>query len=159
MICTLIKQSEPMLEAINAAKNATKLGAVPVGAVVFNPQTQTIISLAANLPPENHNPLAHAEIIALNEAFCKTKLNRLDEFDLYVTLEPCPMCAGAIAHARIRRLYFGAYDPKGGGVIHGAKVFDHPTCNHKPEVYGGIMEKACADLLKDFFNELRKEKP
>ncbi|MCK5295997.1 MAG: nucleoside deaminase [Alphaproteobacteria bacterium] len=131
-------------------------GEVPVGAVIVNGKSGEIIASSGNRVEELKDPTAHAEILVIREAAEKLGQVRLEECDLYVTLEPCPMCAAAISHARIRRLYFGAYDPKSGGVEHGARVFSHKTCHHRPEVYGGIMETDCSNLLKDFFKKLRK---
>ena len=99
----------------------------------------------------DHDPTAHAELLAIRQAATALGAKRLEEADLYVTLEPCPMCAQAIAFARLRRLYFGAYDPKGGGVEHGPRIFTQPSCHHRPEVIGGLQERTAAALLKDFF--------
>lgn len=139
-----------MKEALLEAKAASQRGEIPVGAILVNAQGE-IIAKSGNLCEATHDPTAHAEIIVIREAAKKLGDTRLPECDLYVTLEPCTMCAAAISFARIKRLYFGAYDPKGGGVDHGAKFFDQATCHHKPEVYGGIEEENCAVLLKDFF--------
>ena len=128
---------------------------MPVGAVVVNGSTGKILGAAGNRVEELADPTAHAEILAIRAACAQGGLPRLLGCDLYVTLEPCPMCATAISFARIRRLYFGAYDPKGGGVDHGPRVFEKPTCHHKPEIYGGINELAAARLLRDFFTERR----
>ncbi len=143
-----------MIEALEVAKKAAKLDEVPVGAVVV--YNNEIIAKAHNLTESKCNPTFHAEILAITKAAKKLQTNKLTECDLYVTLEPCPMCAQAISLARIRRLYFGAFDPKGGGVENGAKVFNASSCHHKPEVYGGIMIDECGSLLKDFFNLKRK---
>lgn len=144
-----------MREALAAAEKAKKAGEVPIGAVIVHGNSGKIISTAHNLTETTHDPTAHAEILAIREACQKTGAPRLPEYDLYVTLEPCLMCAAAISFARLRRVYYGAYDPKGGGVEHGAKIFDQPTCHHRPEVYGGIEETAAAQILKDFFKEKR----
>ncbi len=135
--------------ALAEARAAAEIGEVPVGAVVV--RGGEVIASGHNLTRITFDPTAHAEIVALRRAAAHLGVARLGDCDLYVTLEPCAMCAGAISHARIRRLYFGASDPKGGGVDHGARVFQHPTCHHAPEVYGGIAETASADLLRDFF--------
>lgn len=143
-----------MTKALEEARAAGKAGEVPVGAVIVD-SAGNVVASASNRTEQDSDPTAHAELLAIREA-CRIKgAPRLPDCDLYVTLEPCPMCAGAIAFARLRRVYFGAYDPKGGGVEHGPKVFSHPTCHHRPEVYGGIEEGACGELLKAFFRERR----
>jgi len=139
--------------ALDAARTAAAEGEVPIGAVVA--RGDEVISVAANrtrIPPD---PTGHAEIVALREAAAKLGSERLSGCDLYVTLEPCAMCAGAISHARIARLYYAAPDPKGGAVEHGARVFEHPQCLHRPEVYSGVGEAEAADLLRDFFKARR----
>ncbi|WP_409670835.1 nucleoside deaminase [Parvibaculum sp.] len=123
---------------------------MPVGAVITGPEGQ-ILARAGNRTLEMQDPTAHAEMLAIREACRKIGSERLIGCDLYVTLEPCPMCAGAISFARLRRLYFGAADEKGGGVDHGPRIFSQTTCHHRPEVYGGIGETAAAALLRDFF--------
>ena len=138
-----------MQEALTLARAAAAAGEVPVGAVVV--KDGQIIGRGANRPIGMHDPTAHAEIIALREAAAALGTDRLTGCDLWVTLEPCAMCAGAIAHARIARLYFGASDPKGGAIEHGPKLFMQPTLHHRPEVYGGICEDEAAGLLKAFF--------
>ena len=120
-----------------------------MGAVVV--RDGRVIATAHNRPRALKDPTAHAEILAIRAACSKLGQERLTGCDLYVTLEPCPMCAGAISFARIRRVYFGAYDPKGGGVEHGPRVFNQPTCHHAPEVYGGFREAEAAAMLRDFF--------
>lgn len=142
-----------MSHALEAAAIAVKAGEVPVGAVIV--KEGEIIASAFNRVEYDTDPTAHAEILVIREAARLLGDVRLVDCDLYVTLEPCAMCAQAMAHARIRRLYFGAYDPKGGGVEHGAQVFEKSTCHHQPEVYGGIEEEKCAHLLKTFFQKLR----
>jgi tRNA(adenine34) deaminase len=138
-----------MTQALTLAREAFRAGEIPVGAlVVLDGQ---VIASASN---KSHDPTAHAEMLAIQAACKALGVPRLPECDLYVTLEPCPMCAAAIAFARLRRVYFGAYDPKGGGVEHGAKVLSHT--HHKPEVYGGIDEEACGAILKEFFRERRE---
>lgn len=144
----------PMQQALAAATAAAAAGEVPVGAVVVGPDGQ-ILAVAANRTETDHDPTAHAEILALRSAANRFGDARLVGCDLYVTLEPCAMCAGAIALARIRRLYFGAYDPKGGAVEHGPRLFTLPTIHHRPEVYGGIDEAHAATLLRQFFASRR----
>jgi tRNA(adenine34) deaminase len=139
--------------AVSQAKLAAKAGEVPVGAVIV--KDGTIIASAYNLVETERDPTAHAEILAIRAASKILSSPRLLDCDLYVTLEPCAMCAQAISLARIRRLYFGAYDVKGGGVENGARIFSHSTCNHKPEVYGGIADSECSELLSNFFKEKR----
>ncbi|TXM72136.1 nucleoside deaminase [Methylobacterium sp. WL69] len=145
---------DPLSRAFEAARRAALAGEVPVGAVVV--RDGRIIATAHNRPRALKDPTAHAEILAIRAACTVLDDERLTGCDLYVTLEPCPMCAGAIAFARIRRLYFGAYDPKGGGVEHGPRVFNQPTCHHAPEVYGGFREAEAAGLLRAFFAERRE---
>lgn len=139
--------------AFAAARTAAAAGEVPVGAVVV--RDGIVLAVAHNRPRALRDPTAHAEILAIRAACAAIGDERLTDCDLYVTLEPCPMCAGAISFARIRRLYFGAADPKGGGVENGPRVFSHPTCHHAPEVYGGFREGEAAALLRDFFAERR----
>ena len=141
--------------AIKEALVAGERGEVPIGAVIVDPTNGEVIARAGNRTEEDFDPTAHAEVLALRAASAKLNSPRLPGLDLYVTLEPCTMCATAISFARIRRLYFGAYDPKGGGVDHGACFYEQPTCHHVPEVYGGIREQECAALLKDFFQARR----
>ncbi len=143
-----------MDRALAEAQAAAERGETPVGAVVVAPDG-AILGVGGNRVRELADPSAHAEMLALRAAARATGSERLIGCDLYVTLEPCPMCAGAISLARIRRLYYGAADPKTGGVDHGARVFAHPTCHHAPEVYGGIAEAECAALLRRFFRERR----
>lgn len=136
--------------ALDEARAAGARGEVPIGAVVLAPDG-VVLARAGNRTLELRDPTAHAELIAIREAAAKLGSERLIDCDLYVTLEPCAMCAAAISFSRIRRLYFGAPDPKGGAVEHGPRFFGQPTCHHAPEVYGGIGETAAAALLKDFF--------
>jgi tRNA(adenine34) deaminase len=136
--------------ALEEAEAARARGEVPIGAAVVGPDGAVLAS-AGNRTLELRDPTAHAELLAIREACAKLGTERLIDCDLYVTLEPCAMCAAAISFARIRRLYFGASDPKGGAVEHGPRLFQQPTCHHAPEVYGGIGETAAANLLKDFF--------
>jgi tRNA(adenine34) deaminase len=126
---------------------------VPVGAVVM--RGDEVIATAGNAMRDGTDPTAHAEIVAIRLATTRLGNQRLDGCDLWVTLEPCAMCAGAISHARLARLYYAASDPKGGGVEHGARVFSHVTCNHKPDVYSGIGEGEAAGLLQEFFAQRR----
>ena len=140
----------PMDLALAEAEAAGTAGEVPVGAVVVG-EGGEIIARAGNRTLADRDPTAHAELIAIREACAKIGSERLSGCDLYVTLEPCAMCAAAISFARIRRLYFGASDPKGGAVEHGVRFFDSPTCHHRPEIYGGIGETRAAELLRRFF--------
>ena len=142
-------QPDPMSVAFDRAREAAALGEVPVGAVVV--REGAIIASAGNRTLTDRDPTAHAEVLAIREAARLLNSERLIGCDLYVTLEPCAMCAGAISFARIRRVYFGAADPKGGAVDHGPRFFAQPTCHHTPEVYGGIRETEAGILLKDFF--------
>ncbi|WP_367192799.1 nucleoside deaminase [Amorphus sp. 3PC139-8] len=142
-----------MAEALVAARDAAGRGEVPVGAAIV--KDGNVMAVAGNRTRELLDPTAHAEILAIRAACQALNDERLSGCDLYVTLEPCPMCAAAISFARIRRLYFGAADPKGGGVEHGPRIFAQPTCHHAPEVYGGIAETDAADLLKTFFRDRR----
>lgn len=139
-----------MAEAIVEAAAAANRGEVPIGAVLVDSAGKVLTS-AGNRTEELSDPTAHAEIVAIRAACAARGEPRLPDCDLWVTLEPCAMCAQAISNARIRRLYFGAYDPKGGGVDHGARIFSQATCHHRPEVYGGIDEGRAAALLKEFF--------
>ena len=139
-----------MQAALAAARAAGARGEVPVGAVVVAP-TGAVLAEAGNRTRERADPTAHAEVLAIRAACAATGQERLEGCDLYVTLEPCPMCAGAIGAARIARLYYGAADPKSGGVAHGARVFSHPQCHHAPEVYDGLAAAEAAELLRDFF--------
>jgi len=142
-----------MRRAIDAARQAALAGEVPVGAVVM--LDGAVVATAANAPCALHDPTAHAEILAIRAAAAALGRDRLDGCDLWVTLEPCAMCAGAIAHARIDRLYYGAPDPKGGAVEHGPRFFAQPTCHHRPEIFSGIGEGEAADLLRGFFASRR----
>ena len=147
--------SSPMDIAIAEAEAARDRGEVPVGAVVVDGRTGDVLARAGNAVEATHDPTAHAEMLAIRAAAAERGTARLVGCDIYVTLEPCAMCAQAIAFARLRRLYFGAADPKGGGVEHGARVFQQPTCHHRPEVIGGIQESRAAALLRGFFKERR----
>lgn len=141
--------------ALAEAEKAAARGEVPVGVVVVEAVAGRVLAAAGNRVEELADPTAHAEILALRSAAMEQGAPRLPDCDLYVTLEPCAMCAAAISFARIRRLYFAAYDPKGGGVEHGARVFDRATCHHRPEVYGGLEEQRAQRLLRQFFAERR----
>ena len=144
-----------MTAAIKQAVTAAGKGEVPIGAALVDTVSGKIVAEAHNLTISIADPTAHAEINVIRQRCHELGVQRLPDHDLYVTLEPCPMCAAAISNARIRRLYFGAYDPKGGGVDHGAKIFSHPQCLHKPEIFGGLEELECSNLLKGFFLDRR----
>jgi len=143
----------PMHRALELARAGAAAGEVPIGAVVV--KDGVVIAEAHNRPRTDHDPTAHAEILAIRRAAQALGDERLTDCELWVTLEPCAMCAGAMAHARIARLYFAASDPKGGAVEHGARVFEQEQCLHRPEVYSGIGEDEAAALLKGFFRERR----
>jgi tRNA(adenine34) deaminase len=140
--------------ALAEARAAAARGEVPIGAVVVSPAGQ-VVAQAGNRTRELSDPTAHAEILAIRAACAALQSERLIGHDLYVTLEPCPMCATAISFARIRRLYWGAADPKGGGVENGPRVFAQQTCHHAPEIYGGLGEEEAAAILRTFFNQRR----
>lgn len=140
--------------ALDQARQAADRGEVPVGAVIE--VDGKVIATAGNQTRELNDPTAHAEILAIRAACAELGAERLSDANLYVTLEPCPMCAAAISNARIARVYYGASDPKSGGVAQGPRIFDHPQCHHKPEVYDGIAEQECADILTSFFEKRRK---
>ena len=144
---------EPMQQALALARAAAEAGEVPIGAVVV--RDGVVIGRGGNSPRTDHDPTAHAEIAAIRDAAKALGNERLDGCELWVTLEPCAMCAGAISHARIARLYYAASDPKGGAVEHGARVFEHEQCLHRPEVYSGMGEAEAAELLRAFFQERR----
>ena len=149
-----MKFNNHMQTAIEEARKAGLRGEVPVGAVVVT-STGIVISKSGNRSRELLDPSAHAEMLAIGDACRLLESERIPECDLYVTLEPCAMCAGVISASRIRRLYFGAYDPKSGGVLNGARIFEHPQCHHKPEIYDSLNVKECTSMLKDFFKVLR----
>lgn len=140
--------------ALAEARAAFDRGEVPVGAIIVAADG-TILARAGNRTRADHDPTAHAEILAIRSACLKLGSERLVGCDLYVTLEPCPMCAAAISFARVRRLYWGAPDPKSGGVEHGPRVYSHPTCHHRPELYPGLSEAESGELLRRFFEGLR----
>ena len=144
--------------ALEEARAAANRGEVPVGAVLVSPDGE-VLARAGNRTRELNDPTAHAEILVLRAACARAGSERLPDHDLYVTLEPCAMCAAALAAARIRRIYYGAADPKSGGVAHGARVFSHPQAHHLPEIYDGIAADDAAELLKDFFASRRKDVP
>ncbi len=141
--------------ALVLARRAAAKGEVPVGAVVVDGRTGEILGRGHNLTRTRHDPTAHAEMQAIRAAARKAGAARLEHCDLYVTLEPCPMCAQAISFARLRRLYYGAADPKGGAVDNGPRIFAQATCFHVPEVIGALRESECGELLKDFFRARR----
>jgi tRNA(adenine34) deaminase len=147
--------ADPMQAALDEASAAAARGEIPVGAVVLGPDG-CILARAGNRTEADNDPTAHAEILALRAAATLCASPRLPACDLVVTLEPCPMCAHAISLFRIRRLTFGAYDPKGGGVDHGPRVLDAPSCHHRPEIIGGVRETDAAALLRDFFQTKRR---
>lgn len=147
---------QPFMEmALEEAEAAAGRGEVPVGAVVVDTATGRVVARAGNRTEELNDPTAHAEILVIRQAAAAKGAPRLEGCDLYVTLEPCPMCATAVSFARLRRLYFGAFDAKGGGVDHGPRIFDQSTCHHKPEVIGGLAEQAAGEILKAFFRHRR----
>ena len=143
----------PMRLALEAAEQGGAEGEVPIGAVLV--RDGAVLAVAHNRPRALHDPTAHAEMLAIREAASALGTERLEHCELWVTLEPCAMCAGAIAHARIARVYYAAPDPKGGAVEHGARVFEQPQCLHRPEVYSGMGEAEAAELLRGFFAERR----
>ena len=140
--------------ALDLAEAAAAEGEAPVGAVIV--ENGEVLAAVGNRMRALNDPTAHAELLAIREALAKRGTGRLDGCDLYVTLEPCAMCAGAIAHSRIRRVYYGAGDPKAGAIDHGVRLFDSPNTHHRPEVIAGLGERQSAKLLKAFFAELRK---
>lgn len=144
-----------MTLALEEAKKAAGRGEVPIGAVIVDPADGRVIASNGNRTRELNDPSAHAEMLAIREACTIAGAQRIPELDLYVTLEPCAMCAAAISFARIRNLVFAASDPKGGGVLHGGKFYEQPTCHHKPNVSRGTLEGECGDILREFFREKR----
>ncbi len=143
--------SDFMALAFAEAEAAGARGEVPIGAVIVDPATGEVLATAGNETEARHDPTAHAEILVIRAAAAKIAAPRLAGCDLYVTLEPCAMCATAASFARLRRVIFGAYDPKGGGIEHGARIFEQPTCHHRPEVVGGVAASRAEALLKGFF--------
>ncbi len=154
MVGSMIDDFPFMRQALAEARFAAARGEVPIGAVIVGPNGR-IVAAAGNDVIGPKDPTGHAEMVAIRKAADILQSERLEGCDMYVTLEPCAMCAQAISFARIRRLYYGADDPKGGGITVGARIFNHSTTHHKPEVYGGILEKEAAQLLRDFFQERR----
>jgi tRNA(adenine34) deaminase len=151
-----MKAANPFMQAAFAeAEAAQAAGEVPIGAVIVDGTTGEIIARAGNRIIRDHDPTAHAEMLVIRAAAAARANERLGDCDLYVTLEPCAMCAGAISFARLRRVYYAAADPKGGAVEHGPRFFRQPTCHHAPEVYGGIGESRAAALLREFFARKR----
>lgn len=148
-------QNKYMIEALAEARAAALRGEIPVGAVLVDGRSGAVVARAGNRTEADNDPTAHAEMIVIRQATALAGAPRLEDCDLYVTLEPCAMCAAALSFARLRRLYFGAYDPKGGGVEHGGRFYAQPTCHHRPDVFGGIAEQDCAQLLREFFRERR----
>ena len=151
---TGVKRPDFMGLALDEARAAGQRGEVPIGAVLTD--GETVVARAGNRTRELADATAHAEILVIREASARLAAERLSGLDLYVTLEPCTMCAAAISFARLRRLYFGTADPKGGGVVSGVRFFAQPTCHHAPEVYGGIAETESAAILRGFFQEKRE---
>ncbi len=143
-----------MERALSEARAAAARGEVPVGCVIVGPDG-AVLAEAGNRTEADHDPTAHAELLAIRAAAARLGSARLTNCDLHVTLEPCPMCAQAISFARLRRVYYGASDPKGGGVEHGPRIFAQPTCHFRPEVYPGIGEREAGEMLKAFFRERR----
>jgi tRNA(Arg) A34 adenosine deaminase TadA len=142
--------------ALEAAQAAADAGETPVGAVIVDPATGEVVAVGANRPIGAHDPTAHAEIVALRAAAEKLGNYRLPGLELFVTLEPCAMCAGAISHARIGRVVFGAEDPKGGAVVNGPRFFEQPTCHWRPTVEGGVLAAESSELLRNFFRARRR---
>jgi tRNA(Arg) A34 adenosine deaminase TadA len=142
--------------ALEAAQAAAAAGETPVGAVIVDPATGEVVAVGANRPIGAHDPTAHAEIVALRAAAEKLGNYRLTGLELFVTLEPCAMCAGAISHARIGRVVFGAQDPKGGAIVSGPRFFEQPTCHWRPTVEGGVLAAESSELLRGFFRARRK---
>ena len=143
-----------MDRALRQARLAAERGEVPIGAVIVGPDG-VVLAEAGNRTEADRDPTAHAEMLAIRAAASRLGASRLIDCDLHVTLEPCPMCAQAISFARIRRVYYGASDPKGGGIEHGPRIFSQPTCHHRPEVYPGIGEREAGEMLRTFFRERR----
>ena len=144
-----------MQAALEEAKTAANIDEVPIGAVLVNAETGDIVASHGNRTRKHNDPTAHAEILCIREICSFNKAQRAPGYDLYVTLEPCTMCAAAISFARLNRVIFGADDPKGGGILHGVKFYEQPTCHHKPEVTHGIMADECGQILKNFFKDKR----
>ena len=147
-----------MQAALEEAKAAYQRDEVPVGAVLVDCASGEIVARASNRTIELSDPTAHAEILAIRDRCSQLGVQRIPDHDLYVTLEPCTMCAGALSFARIRRIIIGAPDKKGGGVLHGAQFYEQPTCHHRPEIVSGLIADECGQILKDFFKEKRSKK-
>jgi len=152
------RETRFMRRALAQAQAAAAAGEIPVGAVIVDPTTDQIVAEAGNAPVANHDPTGHAEIRVLRLAAQALENYRLTGLELYVTLEPCAMCAGAISHARIGRLVYGASDPKGGAVAHGPQFFSQPTCHWRPEILSGVEAQPASDMLKAFFRARRKKR-
>lgn len=146
-----------MQRAYELAQTAAAQDEVPIGCVIVDPITDKIVAESYNLSQHIEDATAHAEMKAIQLACARLGINRLRGLDMYVTLEPCTMCAAAISFARIENLYFGAADPKGGAVISGVRFYEQPTCHHRPQVHAGMMEEECSALLKNFFQTKRKK--
>jgi tRNA(Arg) A34 adenosine deaminase TadA len=155
----ILQDEDYMKLALAQAEQAAQKGEVPIGAVLVDPASGDIVAKGHNLTIMRNDPTAHAEIIAIRKGCEGLKSQRLVGLDLYVTLEPCTMCAAAISFARLRRVVFGAMDEKGGGVEHGAKFYDQKTCHHRPEIISGMMQEPCSAILKEFFRARRKNSP
>jgi tRNA(Arg) A34 adenosine deaminase TadA len=146
-----------MALALEEAKAAAARDEVPIGAIIFDSASQKIIAVNGNRTRELNDPSAHAEMLVIREACAAAGAQRIPHFDLYITLEPCTMCAATISFARIRRVIIGAIDEKGGGILHGSKFYEQPTCHHRPEVTHGIMAEQCGQILVNFFKDKRKK--
>ncbi len=146
-----------MRQALILAKQAAIQDEVPIGCLIVNPQNGAIVASTHNLSQHSEDATAHAEILAIRQACQTLNQNRLRDMDMYVTLEPCAMCTAAISFARIKHLYFGAYDEKGGAVVNGPRFYEQKTCHHRPEVTGGILELECSQILKNFFLNKRSK--
>lgn len=144
-----------MRAALEEANAAAARDEVPIGAVLVDTRNGEIVAHNSNRTRELHDPTAHAEILVIREGCQQAGAQRIPEYDLFVTLEPCAQCAAAISFARIRRVVFGADDPKGGGILHGGKFYEQPTCHHRPEVEHGLMAQECGGILRDFFKSKR----
>lgn len=153
----MVEQNEFMKAALEIAIEASENGEIPVGAVIINKKTGEIICKTRNEVENRSDPTAHAEMLAIKEAVSKLGSKWLQDYDLYVTLEPCPMCAQAISLVRIGRLYYGTEDKKSGGVDNGPRVLHSKSAHFKPEIYGGLMENECAEILEKFFSDLRSK--
>lgn len=144
-----------MRAALEEAKKAALRDEVPIGAVMVHFKSGAIEASHGNRTRKYNDPTAHAEILCIRDVCAKNKAQRIPEYDLYVTLEPCAMCTAALSFARIRRVIFGAPDPKGGGILHGGKFYEQPTCHHRPEIISGILAEECSEILKKFFKTKR----